>query len=72
MTLPIKKTLMDSGKDGLIITGGIILGSYILKLIKITPPIKFDGESMLKLRSRHSRWCIFKRYHGVATKVVDE
>ena len=48
-TFPYKTTLMDSAKDASIITGGIIGVAYILKMLKITPPIKLDAESMLKL-----------------------
>ena len=48
-TFPYKTTLMDSAKDAAIITGGIIGVAYILKMLKMTPPIKLDAESMLKL-----------------------
>ena len=48
-TFPYQTTLMDSAKDAGIITGGIIGVAYILKMLKITPPIKLDAESLLKL-----------------------
>ena len=51
MTFPYKKTVMDNGKDGLIITVGIAGVSYLIlkKLLKITSPIKFDAESLFWL-----------------------
>ena len=57
MTFPYKHTAMDSLKDSLFVTSGIVGVSYILKMCKITPPIKFDAENILKLYLATSAGC---------------
>ena len=60
MTFPYKTTLMDSAKDGLFVTTGIVGGSYGLKLVKIHAPIKFGVENILLLYGLSVLGCFLK------------